>query len=264
MLCWYKSGIFFARNLLPKLIAQAIDSLLVHAEACVESLSGLPKFSQPGEENGLAAPEPRRSDGPSMTSLLQTTQPAKGESEPLRQLYVQYNRLVFARFLRLGFDSEEARDLLHKTFVQAIRGWSGFRGDSTPKTWLIKIADRVALNVMRDAGRRRKQALIVSIDGPRGDDSRKTLAETLPSCNPEDSPLERLMGVEKNQALVAALSNLPPQMQQIAVLRYLHDYSYQEIANCLRISLNTVRSQLHEARKRLRRALTETLGDTSP
>ena len=184
----------------------------------------------------------------------QTTERAVQDLD-FKQLYDRYNRLVYSRFIRHGFDPEDARDLLSKTFFQAYRGWPEFRRESSAKTWLTTIADRVAYNVFRDQGRLKNQGQTVSIEQTRDSETQRSLADTLEAHNPPASPLENLMAQEKVKFLWRALGRLPPQMRQVTILRLRNEYSYQEIADTLQVSLNTVRSQLHEARRRLRESV---------
>lgn len=185
--------------------------------------------------------------------MTTTVQPAV-ESD-FKEIYDQYNRLIFSRLVGHGIDREEARELVSKTFLQAYRGWESFRGDSSVKTWLITITDRVALNHFRDRGRLKNKGFVVSIDDRQPSESGQPLSETLETSGPESSPLERLIKQEKVRILWGALTQLPPQMRQVTLLRIRNELTYQEIADTLRVSLNTVRSQLHEARRRLRKAL---------
>ena len=62
---------------------------------------------------------------------------------------------------------------------------------------------------------------------------------------------------ERSARLRSALQELPPQMRTCCVLRYVRGLKYQEIATVMKISIETVKAHLHQARKRL----IEKLGD---
>lgn len=55
-----------------------------------------------------------------------------------------------------------------------------------------------------------------------------------------------------NQKLIALIHKLPYKLKQVIVLRYLHDYSQEEVANILHIPIGTVKSRIHAALKKLR------------
>ncbi|PFK31627.1 RNA polymerase subunit sigma [Bacillus cereus] len=55
-----------------------------------------------------------------------------------------------------------------------------------------------------------------------------------------------------NQKLIALIHKLPYKLKQVIILRYLHDYSQEEVANILHIPIGTVKSRIHAALKKLR------------
>ncbi|MDZ5609636.1 sigma-70 family RNA polymerase sigma factor [Bacillus pseudomycoides] len=55
-----------------------------------------------------------------------------------------------------------------------------------------------------------------------------------------------------NQNLIALIHKLPYKLKQVIILRYLHDYSQEEVANILHIPVGTVKSRIHAALKKLR------------
>jgi RNA polymerase sigma-70 factor (ECF subfamily) len=65
------------------------------------------------------------------------------------------------------------------------------------------------------------------------------------------SPLEDLLEKERLDRLRAAILEMPPQMRRCFFLRYLRGYKYREIAYLMKISIQTVRAHLHQARSRL-------------
>lgn len=179
--------------------------------------------------------------------------------ESFEDLYHRYNRLVFSRFRIHGFDKEDARDLLQKTFLAAFSGWESFRGDASFKTWLLAIADRKALATFRDQGRLKRQGDVFSIDEPYPSEDRYVQAHL--QAENADDPEKELLTAERSQLLHSALKQLPPQMRQIAILRFRNEFKYQEIADVLKISLGTVRSELYGARQRLKSLLAEAMDD---
>jgi RNA polymerase sigma-70 factor (family 1) len=93
---------------------------------------------------------------------------------------------------------------------------------------------------------------------------RKTRYEILCSdCYFDDSPtdaftpFESMHNTQLMQAIILAVNRLPERRRQILVLRLMHEHSYQEIAELLGISFNTVDTQLRRAQKFLRTQLQE-------
>ena len=74
-------------------------------------------------------------------------------------------------------------------------------------------------------------------------------------------PLDRLIAEERLQQLREALLDLPPQMRQCVLLRLDQELKYREIAEVMNIAVNTVKSQLAQAKDRLRTRLEESFTD---
>lgn len=55
-----------------------------------------------------------------------------------------------------------------------------------------------------------------------------------------------------NQKLIKLIHKLPYKLKQVIILRYLHDYTQEEVAHILHIPIGTVKSRIHAALKKLR------------
>jgi RNA polymerase sigma-70 factor, ECF subfamily len=112
--------------------------------------------------------------------------------------------------------------------------------------WLLQITANVFSNYIRSSRAAKRQAREESLDQRFSDEERQF---EVPSQDP--SPLEELVVEETTRRLREALKALPPQMRSCCELRYIHGLKYHEIASRQRISIETVKAHLHEARKRL-------------
>ena len=176
----------------------------------------------------------------------------RGEAAAYERLVAEQSGDVYALLFRLTNDPEEARDLTQETFLRAFQSINRFRGDSTLKTWIYRIAINQARNRWRWWRRRRRDAT-VSLDAT--DDQRETpLAATLPnahSLNPEQETLAR----EREGQLRDALLGLRQSYREAVVLRDVEGFSYEEIAAALQISIGTVKSRISRGRLELRKKL---------
>jgi RNA polymerase sigma-70 factor, ECF subfamily len=176
----------------------------------------------------------------------------RGEAAAYELLVAEQSGDVYALLFRLTNDAEEARDLTQETFLRAFQSINRFRGDSTLKTWIYRIAINQARNRWRWWRRRRRDAT-VSLDAT--DDRRETpLAATLPSVhspNPEQETLAR----EREQQLSDALLGLRRSYREAVILRDVEGFSYEEIAGTLQISIGTVKSRISRGRLELRKKL---------
>ncbi len=135
-------------------------------------------------------------------------------------------------YIRLK-DRMLAEDAVQETFLKAYRGFDHFRGESSEKTWLFKIA----VNVCRDV--------------QRGSWFRHTDRRVTPEMLPEaaDQPAERDID------LTLAIMNLPVKLRDAMILYYYQDMGTEEIAAVLGIAQSSVSNRLKRGRERLHKAL---------
>lgn len=180
----------------------------------------------------------------------------KGYDEACQRLYELYHRRLGSFFRRLGFTGEESTDLTQDVFLRVFKRIDTFRGESRFERWLFE----VAANVFRNEVRRRK-AEKRGVEQPlepdaEGDPSGKRREPVAPDPSTEDG----LIRQEQLKAFREALEGLPAQMRRCCELRYVRQLKYQEIAIEMKISIETVKAHLFQARKRLATELGERLG----
>lgn len=185
----------------------------------------------------------------STTKSTATEKPA-GESDGrqvMAELFEEYFPAIRAYFRRQGFDVDQATDLAQDTFFRAWRGIGEFRSDASHATWLFKIARHVLLNAWRDRKAGKRQGRTVPL-------SEQDDVHPPSSTPPPTGAEEGMMAQEQLDMLRKSMDALPPQMRQCLRLR-LRDLKYREIAEILGVSIETVKSHLHQARQRLRTEL---------
>ncbi len=176
----------------------------------------------------------------------------RGDALAYERLVAEHSGDVYALLYRLTTDPEEARDLTQETFLRAFQSIARFRGDSSLKTWIYRIAINQARNRWR-WWRRRKRDVTVSLDAT--DEHRdKPLAATLPSDN-SPSPEQETLAHEREAQLREALQGLRRSYREAVILRDVEGFSYEEIARTLQISIGTVKSRISRGRLELRHQL---------
>ena len=176
----------------------------------------------------------------------------RGDALAYERLVAEHSGDVYALLYRLTTDPEEARDLTQETFLRAFQSIDRFRGDSSLKTWIYRIAINQARNRWR-WWRRRRRDVTVSLDAT--DEHRdKPLAATLPSDN-SPSPEQETLAHEREAQLREALQGLRRSYREAVILRDVEGFSYEEIARTLQISIGTVKSRISRGRLELRHQL---------
>ena len=134
--------------------------------------------------------------------------------------------------LVVGAGSWAAEDAAQEALIDVMRGIQGLREPEAVRAWALRVTTARALKLAR-----RERLLSLG----RWKREVPDLAVT---------PVESRLA-----ALKAAFDRLPPRMRAVAVLRLHAGLSEEETAEALRCSVGTVKSQIHEARRRLTRSL---------
>lgn len=177
------------------------------------------------------------------------------EDEEFRRLFERCFRPVYYFFLRRGFPDEDCRDLTQETFLRVYRGIARFRGDASLQTWLFQIAANLWRNQVRDRKAGKRGAKEVSLDGAMEKGMPLPDHLSLVPGRAPSGPLADALGHEEVRLMREALGKLPPQMRRCVLLRVDQNLKYREIASVMRISIDTVKSQISQARERLKREL---------
>ncbi len=138
-------------------------------------------------------------------------------------------------------DKEDAKDASQETFLRAYNKLDTFRGRSTFKIWLLRVAMNVSLNERSSRGR--KVPPHNNID----------LVQFVASA---EAPEAELMRAEAADQMHDALQLVRPDHRAAIVLRELEGLTYQETAESLGILEGTAKSWVHRGREQLKRILT--------
>ncbi len=165
----------------------------------------------------------------------------------------EHQRVVYAVALRLTGNAAAAEDITQETFLAAWKHLKGFRGESSLKTWLL----RIAANKCRSYWRWRKLRSWVGLDERDKDGDGPAIGEILPD-DPAGRPEQAAQAADLERRVQAAIAALPPRQREVAVLR-AQELSVAEIAAALGMAEGTVKAHWFEARKKLAGSLGEYL-----
>jgi RNA polymerase sigma-70 factor, ECF subfamily len=174
---------------------------------------------------------------------------AVNDESACTELVAEHQRMVVQLATNLLGDHEEALDLSQEVFLRVFSTIHRFRGQSSLRTWIYRIAVNQARNRHR-FWRRRHRADQVSLD------QHMAVYGDCLSCR-EASPDGVLAQKELAAQLSRALDRLPFDQRTAIVLREIDGLSYEEIAYSLGVAVGTVKSRLTRARKALRQDLGE-------
>ncbi len=173
------------------------------------------------------------------TTLVKQTQ--NGDRRAFSELVRRYQTTVYRSCYRILGDKEDAKDASQETFLRAYNKLDTFRGRSTFKTWLLRVAMNVSLNERSSRGRKVPHNNI-------------GFAQFVAST---EAPEAELMRAEAASQMHDALQLVRPDHRAAIVLRELEGLTYQETAESLGIPEGTAKSWVHRGREQLKRLLLE-------
>jgi len=169
-----------------------------------------------------------------------------GDRDAFSAMVRRHQRSVFFTALRVGRGDEQfARDITQKTFLQAWAKRASFRGESSVKTWLLRITTNLALNEMRRAWRHRE----VVPAAPTGEAEPPILGSV------DARAFDALAVAEARGLLKQAVESLSPRQRAVAVLRIYEDLPFADIAAACGITANNAKVNFHHAVRNIRRSL---------
>ncbi len=167
----------------------------------------------------------------------------KGESEALEALILSCEKKVYNLAYRFMGNEADAYDMSQESLIKVYRGIKSFRFQSSFSSWVY----RLTVNTCLDGLRKRKKAP-VSLDNTI--ESGITL-EDKQSVTPEIY----VLNIECREDIQKAINSLTTDHRIAVILRDVQGLTYEEISDCLQISVGTVKSRLNRGRQRLKEIL---------
>ncbi len=130
-------------------------------------------------------------------------------------------------------DRQLAEDAVQETFLKAYRSLPAFRGDSSEKTWLMRIAVNTCRDLYRSEWFRHMDRRVI----------------------PEELPESGVPFTSREESLIVEVMRLPRRLREATLLYYYHGMDEREIAEALGVSRSAVSDRLSRARRKLKELL---------
>ena len=180
-----------------------------------------------------------------------------GDERAYEQLIERFQNPVYNLAYRLLNDQADASDVAQEVFLKIFRNVGNFRGDSSLRTWVYRIAVNESHNRRRWLFRHRRGETGIDETFEDSDGREKPLMDS------GETPFDFTVNREALVLLEEALAGINPVFRAALVLREIEDMSYDEIAEILEVSIGTVKSRIVRGREALRRNLATRL-DPAP
>lgn len=163
---------------------------------------------------------------------------AEGDDLAFAKIVETYQKPVFSLCYRMLGNAGDAEDAAQESFMRAYKYLNRYDPNRSFATWLLSIASHYCIDQLR---KRKFQGF--SMD----DEDRAWLEPPAPGPDPEIT-----VSISEKQAQIQdLLESLSPKDRAAVVMRYWYDYSYQEIADSLSLTVSAVKSRLHRSRREL-------------
>lgn len=178
-----------------------------------------------------------------------------GDTQAFGRLVDAYQRPAVSKAYRLLGNSDDAAEVVQEAFLRAYRALKRLKEPSRFGPWLMRIVSNLSLNARRS----RKSAGTLTLEEERGTDG-VTSGQGEPVVAAFGPDVEA-QGREMQAVLDAALQDLPEKQRLSLVLFTIEGWAQKDIAEFLECSVENVKWNVFQARKRLRERLGDVLSD---
>ena len=168
-----------------------------------------------------------------------------------------HRRELLAHCYRMTGSLHDAEDLVQETYLRAWKAFGGFKGQSSLRTWLYRIATNTCLTALDS---RQRRALPTGLGAPSSDPTDELAErnevpwlEPLPDQYDDPTDPSTIVGTRESVrlAFVAALQHLSPRQRAVLVMRDVLQWRAAEVGEAIGASTAAVNSLLQRARAQL-------------
>ena len=173
--------------------------------------------------------------------LLNVEAALKGNQKAFEKLFLRYKDAIFYFLLRIINNRTDAEDLTLECFGKAFRNINQYSTKYAFSTWLFRIASNTSIDFIR-----KKKKNIIKLETK---DDANMDSPSFESKMP--SPEQQIINKQNAKYMRLKVSQLKDRYRILIELRYFKEYSYEEIAEEMKLPIGTVKAQLFRARKLL-------------
>ena len=161
---------------------------------------------------------------------------SRGDMDAFREIYRKTSVFVYNVAMRIAGNTEDADDITQDVFMKIYKNLRKFNFLSSFKTWIYRVTVNAAISYKKAAEKHINQK--VEYD------------TVLNTVSTEETARNNIDKQDKKAKVSALLGALNPDQRVCIVLREIEGMNYKEIANVLKVNINTVRTRLKRVRQR--------------
>jgi RNA polymerase sigma-70 factor (ECF subfamily) len=174
-----------------------------------------------------------------------------GDDEAFGELVKLFEKKIYAHAYQMLGNHTEADEVLQETFVRLVKNIAKLRIDTNFSAFVYRIATNLCIDLIR-----KRQRRTVNIEDSESELAGRYQLELSQQVSTPDQELERK---ETLELIKKAISELPPRQQAAIILHDIEGYSKEEVAKIMGCPQATVRSNLHIARLKVKKMLSDLL-----
>ena len=160
-----------------------------------------------------------------------------GDDKAFEELVRQNMRQVYFTSLCIAKNHHDADDAAQNAFISAYRSLKDFKGKSSFRTWVT----RIAINKAKDQIKRKRP--------------KEILADMASHTDPGGDSLSRFIKSDEKRLLTGAINKLPEKQRLVVILRLKQFLNFSEISEILKISVNSAKTNFHYGIKKIEKEL---------
>ncbi len=172
----------------------------------------------------------------------------EGDNKAFFELFSRHKNSVYSYIYRYTNNSEESEEIFQEVFIKLHRASPNYEPTAKFTTWLFTIVRNLCI----DAHRKRKIRKNLSLDY-QSDEEGRSFHDVIPSN--DFGPDEKSADAEIGKILENALQQINADQREVFLMREKLGFKFEEIAQTLGVSVNTVKSRMRYALESLKKLL---------
>ncbi len=170
----------------------------------------------------------------------------EGDSRAFEPLFMRHKDAIYAMLVKRATNLDDVEDLLQEAFMKAFVNINRYNSDYDFGAWICTIAKNTFVDFNRS---RRSKAL--------NPDNNLPLEGGNAAQAASPSPEESIINAQQRAQIERYISALPQDYRTLFILRFLEEYTYEEIAEALQMKIGTVKTRIHRVRAMMCRFITD-------
>ena len=172
----------------------------------------------------------------------------EGDSRAFEPLFMRHKDNIYAMLVKRASNSDDVEDLLQEAFMKAFVNINRYNPDYDFGAWICTIAKNTFVDFNRS---RRSKALNPENNLPL--EGRCTNNAQAASPTPEES----IINAQQRAQIERYIATLPADYRELFILRFIEEYTYEEIVEALQMKLGTVKTRIFRVRAMMSKLITD-------